>query len=146
MNTVIEDVYALTATYMRHKNIVFEFLQDGTEAVIPGIPDQMRQVLLNLFMNAIDAMPNGGKITVSTQSLPEQEKIYLTVLDSGPGIASAILPNIFEPFTTDKDTGTGLGMTIVRDIILQHSGEIQAENYAEGGALFKIWLPSVKKE
>lgn len=146
INSVIEDIHALTATYMRHKNIVFEFMPDMTDVIAVGIPDQLRQVLLNLFMNAIDAMPTGGKISVCTEYLPGQDKIYLTVSDNGPGIAPQILPSIFEPFTTDKDTGTGLGMTIARDIVLQHRGEILAQNKPEGGAIIKIWLPAAKKE
>ena len=146
LSAVVEDVHALTATYMRHKNIAFEFVPEGTELLVNGIPDQLRQVLLNLFMNAIDAMPMGGRITVRMQSLPDAQKVYFSVQDTGAGISPDILPNIFEPFTTDKETGTGLGMTITHDIIVQHCGEIQAHNMPEGGAIFKIWLPAVDKE
>jgi signal transduction histidine kinase len=85
-------------------------------------------------------------LTVQTQSLPDQDQILLTVMDTGPGISPDILPDIFEPFVTNKITGTGLGMTITRDIILQHHGDIQAENNPQGGAVFKIWLPIKKQE
>jgi two-component system C4-dicarboxylate transport sensor histidine kinase DctB len=102
--------------------------------------------MLNLFMNAIEAMQMTGMLTVQTQSLPDQDQILLSVMDTGPGISPDILPDIFEPFVTNKITGTGLGMTITRDIILQHHGEIQAENNPQGGAVFKIWLPIKKQE
>ena len=146
LNHIVEGIHALTATYMRHRNIVFEFHPEPELPVMPGIPDQIRQVLLNLFMNAIEAMRTEGRLTVHTQNLPGQGHILLTVSDTGPGIAPEILPNIFDPFVTGKDTGTGLGMTIARDIVLQHRGEIQAENCTQGGAVFKVWLPVKKQE
>jgi signal transduction histidine kinase len=62
-------------------------------------------------------------------------------MDTGSGIDPQLLPHIFEPFITDKDKGTGLGLTISYDIIQQHHGEIQAENNPQGGAIFKVWLP-----
>jgi len=101
--------------------------------------------MLNLFMNAIEAMDPGGKLIVQTQnSRPEDNKILITVADTGAGISPEVLPEIFEPFITDKDTGTGLGLSISRDIILQHHGAIEAENRPQGGAAFKVWLPAKK--
>lgn len=145
LNSLIEDMFALTATYMRHKNIAFEFHPDMELPPIPCLPDQVRQVLLNLFMNAIDAMPDGGKLIVQTRNLPEQKRVLLTVTDSGTGISSEILPHLFEPFVTDKHTGTGLGLTITHDIVRQHDGEIQAHNLPQGGAEFCTWLPTVRE-
>ena len=63
------------------------------------------------------------------------------VTDTGPGIDPQILPHIFEPFITSKESGTGLGLTITHDIIHQHHGEIRVENDPECGAVFKVWLP-----
>ncbi|MGE5642340.1 MAG: sensor histidine kinase [Byssovorax cruenta] len=146
LNSIIEDVYALTATYMRHRKIAFEFCPDTELPELAGIPDQIRQALLNLFMNAIDAMESGGRLMVQTQSLTNQKQILLTVSDTGRGISAEILPHLFEPFTTDKVAGTGLGMTITRDIVLQHQGQIKAENKPEGGALFTVWLPGSREE
>jgi signal transduction histidine kinase len=141
LNNIIEDVCALTATHLRHKEITLAFFPDADLPAVPGIPDQIRQVTLNLFMNAVEAMQMGGKITVSTQQLVEQNRILLSVTDTGPGIDPEILPHIFEPFITNKETGTGLGLTITYDIVHQHNGEIQAENNPKGGATFKVWLP-----
>jgi signal transduction histidine kinase len=141
LNKVIEDIYTLTSTYMRHKSIAFTFQPDPDLPAVPGIPDQIRQVILNLFMNAIEAMQTGGEFTVCTQNLIEENMVLLTFSDTGPGISPHILPRIFEPFVTDKDTGTGLGLTITHDIIRQHHGRIQAENNLEVGAMIKVWLP-----
>jgi signal transduction histidine kinase len=145
LNDVVEYVNALTATHMRHSGIRFEFQPDPDLPPISGIPEQLRQVILNLFMNAIEAMRNGGQLTVRTERLTEQEKILITFTDTGTGIDPGILPHIFEPFVTDKDKGTGLGLTITYDIIQQHQGEIQAENIPQGGAAFRVWLPIRRK-
>ena len=145
INTIVEDVFALIATYMRQRKIALEFIPDPELRVISGIPEQIRQVMLNLFMNAIEAMDPGGKLIVQTQnSRLEDDKILITVADTGAGISPEVLPEIFEPFITDKDTGTGLGLSISRDIILQHHGAIEAENRPQGGAAFKVWLPAKK--
>jgi signal transduction histidine kinase len=114
--------------------------------LIPGISDQLRQVVLNLFLNAIEIMKPGGCLTVQTESLLPQKEILFSVKDTGPGIDPLILPNIFEPFITGKSTGTGLGLTITHDIIHQHHGRIRAENHAEGGAVFHVWLPVDEEE
>lgn len=146
LNSLIEDVHALISTHMRQKQITFEFHPEPGLPPISGMSDQMRQVALNLFLNAIEVMKPGGRLTVRTQSLPPQKEVLLTVKDTGPGIAPDILPQIFDAFITDKQTGTGLGLTISRDIIEQHFGRIEAENNPEGGAVFKVWLPMHEKE
>lgn len=147
LNDVIEDVHALTSTYMRHRSIVFTFHPDPELPAAPVIPDKIRQVILNLFMNAIEAMQSGGELTIHTYHLPEQERVLITFTDTGPGINPEIQSRIFEPFVTDKAAGTGLGLTITADIIHQHRGEIQAENNNPGaGAVFKIWLPTRRDE
>ena len=145
INDLIEDVHMLIATHMRHKQIVFEFHPDPDLPPVSGMSDQMRQVILNLFINAIEVMDPGGRLSVWTLSLPQQNEILVTVKDTGPGIAADILPNLFDAFVTDKKTGTGLGLTISRDIIEQHFGHIEAENDPRGGAVFKIWLPAAKE-
>ena len=141
LNDLIEDVHTLITTLLRQKQIAFEFHPDPDLPPISGMPDQMRQVVLNLFLNAIEVMEPGGRLIVRTRSLPRQNEVLLTVKDTGPGIAQEILPQIFDAFITDKQTGTGLGLTITRDIIEQHFGRIEAENDPQGGAVFNVWLP-----
>ncbi len=146
LNNITVEVSALTANHMRHKNITYEFIPDLELPVIAGIPDQIRQIVLNLFMNAVEAMQTGGHLTVHSQRCPDQDRILFSVSDTGPGIHPEILPHIFEPFITNKENGTGLGLTITADIIRRHNGEIQAENNPGGGATFRVWLPKVQKE
>jgi signal transduction histidine kinase len=141
LNNLVEDVYALIATHMRHKQIAFEFIPDPELPEISGISDQIRQVVLNLFLNAIEVMKPGSCLTVQTRSLVPLKEALLSVKDTGPGIDPEILPRIFEPFVTSKSTGTGLGLTITLDIIQQHHGRIEVENNPEGGATFRVWLP-----
>jgi signal transduction histidine kinase len=141
VNTLIEDVHALVATHLRHNGIAFEFLFDPDLPAIPGLVDQLRQVVLNLFMNAVDAMPNGGDLRVSTWLQAETREVLITITDTGHGIDPFILPNIFDAFVTNKEHGTGLGLTISYEIVTKHRGRIQAVNNAEGGATFSVWLP-----
>jgi signal transduction histidine kinase len=146
INDIIEDVYALIATHLRHNEISFEFHPDPDLPAIPTLTDQIRQVMLNLLMNAVEAMTTGGRLGVSTQCLKESGEVLIKVSDTGPGIDPSILPNIFDAFVTDKASGTGLGLTITYDIIAKHRGNIQAENNPQSGATFSVWLPCGNKE
>ncbi len=141
INNIIEDVHALVSTHLRHANITFEFNSDKNLPSCPGLGDQLKQVILNLFMNAVDAMADGGRLITSTTWLKAQKEILITVTDTGTGIDKSVFPNIFEAFVTMKKKGTGLGLAISYEIVLKHRGRIQAENNPEGGATFSIWLP-----
>jgi PAS domain S-box-containing protein len=145
INDVIEDVRALLTTHLRHAAIAFEFAADPDLPAVSGAGDQLRQVILNLFMNAVDAMPRGGRLRVSTETLAEEKQILIGVCDTGEGIDPAILPYIFETFISGKENGTGLGLAISSEIVKNHGGRIQGENLAEGGARFQIWLPVPKE-
>jgi len=142
LNRLVEDVYALVATHLRHNGISFAFHPDPGLPLVPGLANQLRQVLLNLFMNSAEAMTGGGKLDVCTLFLSEDGEVFLSVTDNGPGIEPSLLPHIFEAFVTGKQSGTGLGLTISYDIILKHNGRIEAKNNPEGGATFSIWLPA----
>jgi signal transduction histidine kinase len=143
LNDLVEDVLALISTHLRHNEITFEFIPEPDLPNVLGLPDQIRQVMLNLFLNAIEAMKPGGCLTVKTHFLSQEKEVMLMVKDTGPGIDPEIMPRIFDAFITSKETGTGLGLTITRDIIQQHHGRIEVENdpLGEAGAIFKIWLP-----
>lgn len=145
LNSVVEDIHALIATPLRHNQIAFEFHPDLNLPLVPGLPGQIRQVMLNLLMNAVDAMPTGGRLIVSTEFL-EGKEILVSVSDTGPGIDPVILPQIFDAFVTGKDSGTGLGLTITHDIIHRHNGRITAVNNPNGGAIFNFWIPVHAKE
>jgi two-component system sensor kinase FixL len=99
--------------------------------------ERLKQVLLNLCKNAVEAMPNGGKITVRARCAGG--RIYLDISDTGIGIPSGV--DIFEPFTTTKPQGTGLGLTIVRQIVAAHRGTLTYRNNPDAGATFTLELP-----
>ena len=146
INNIIEDIHALITTHLRHNEIIYEFHPDPSLPLIPALPNQIRQVILNLLMNAVEIMTTGGKLTVTTKLLQDSNEVLLSVLDTGPGIAPDLLPNVFEAFITDKQRGTGLGLTISYDIVMKHHGRITAENKPGAGALFQVWLPVKNRE
>ena len=127
INNIVEDTYALTSTHMRHNDIIFEFHPDPKLPTVRGVADQIRQVMLNLFINAIESMQTEGHLTVITQQSLDGDQVLFSVTDTGSGIDPEILPKIFEPFFTSKKTGTGLGLSITSDIVQQHGGEIQVK-------------------
>ena len=110
---------------------------DGVQ--IQADPDQLRQVVLNLILNALQAIGQKGKVTVTTG----QQNGWFTfeVADTGPGIDPKVLPRLFEPFNTNKPGGTGLGLSLVHSIIREHRGQISARNQPGQGAIFAIKLP-----
>ena len=106
-------------------------------------PAQMEQVLLALIMNAIDAMPAGGNLSLSARRLPDDAHIQLQVKDDGMGIAPEVLPQLFEPFFTTKEGGhsVGLGLAISHSIIERHQGRIEVASEPNRGTVFTITLP-----
>ncbi len=118
--------------------IIREFPADGL--LIKGLDENIRQVLMNILINALDVLPGGGQIKVAI--LREDGQALLRVCDSGPGIKPEIVPHIFEPFFTTKDPGkgTGLGLSVCYGIIKRHGGEITYRN-VEGGGCFQIAIP-----
>lgn len=112
------------------------------EEPVPAVVDkgQLGTVLVNLFLNAIDAMPQGGRLEVDLKVLPEIG-VRLTVADTGHGILKEMDGRLFTPFASTKSTGTGLGLSISRRIVEEHGGHITAVNRPQGGACFTIHLP-----
>ncbi|MHB9294955.1 putative Adaptive-response sensory-kinase SasA [Pillotina sp. SPG140] len=104
----------------------------------------LKQALLNLIKNALEAMPNGGTLTIATRVLDAD--VLITVHDTGSGIAEDHLPKIFEPYFTTKETGSGLGLTLVYKIIREHNGEISIKSKHGEGTTFSILLPIPQKE
>jgi signal transduction histidine kinase len=106
---------------------------------------QLCTVLVNLFLNALEAMPRGGQLEIAWVERAEGG-LRLTVADTGEGIAPDVLPRLFTPFASSKPTGTGLGLSISRRIIEEHGGQLRANNRLEGGAVFTIDLPVAAAE
>jgi signal transduction histidine kinase len=101
--------------------------------------DMLRRAVLNLVLNAIDAMPDGGELAITC--CRTAAGIDIEVADSGPGIADGHLERLFEPFFTTKSSGTGLGLAIVERIAAAHGGEIDVANCPDGGAAFTLRIP-----
>jgi len=111
----------------------------GTDPVIACDAEQITQVLLNLMINALQLMPDGGSIVVELSSAGEQ--LQLAVADTGPGVPEADRAHIFEPFFYRREGGIGLGLSVVAQIVAAHGGDIRVTAGAEGGARFEIRLP-----
>ncbi len=103
--------------------------------------EQFRQVLLNVFTNAFEVMPEGGEIGVAVELDREEDGVQIAVRDTGPGVPEAIQAQVFEPFFTTKETGTGLGLYISRAIVQNHGGTIKIENNPDRGCRVVIHLP-----
>jgi len=115
---------------------------------VPCDPEQIEQVLVALIMNAIDAMPQGGNLWVETRLSRDETEVEIQVRDDGAGIAPDILPHIFEPFMTTKESGrgVGLGLAISRGIVERHHGRIEVESKLGRGTTFIVALPSQATE
>jgi two-component system sensor histidine kinase HydH len=105
-------------------------------------PDKMGQVFLNIFLNAIDAMGEGGTLSVSIRNSESLHNTQIRISDTGHGIAEKDVPHIFDPYYTTKQSGTGLGLAIVHKIIEAHNGEIGVESVPGKGTTLVITLPS----
>lgn len=141
LNALIAEVEKLISTHLRHNAVNFEFKPDPELPLVPCLRDQLKQVILNASLNAVDAMPNGGQLSISTATSPEADGLWVAIADTGQGIAPQDLPNIFDPFFTRKAGGTGLGLAISYDIVQQHHGRIEVESEVGRGTTFRIWLP-----
>lgn len=109
--------------------------------VMEGDSGQIRQVLTNLVLNAIQAMAAGGMLTVRTRMETTKEMAEITVADTGSGIEAENLQQIFNPFFTTKANGTGLGLSVSYGIINDHGGTIEVESETGKGSTFKVSLP-----
>lgn len=107
-------------------------------------PEQLKQVLLNLLLNAVDASPENAMISINARALPQGAEIEVS--DAGTGISSDVAEHIFDPFFTTKQNGTGLGLAISSMIIAQHGGTLSFHANMQGGTTFRIELPASKED
>ncbi len=143
LKEIIGDCLASCATTFEDHNINVSFSGDACSWSVSGDAHQLKQVFLNLILNACDAMLEGGELllTLSQEKGAQDKKTAIICIeDSGGGIQDEMLPQIFNPFFTTKNHGTGLGLSIAHRIILNHFGTIKVENNSKGAA-FTITLP-----
>jgi signal transduction histidine kinase len=131
---------------IKQKRIQVEFLPSANPGSVQADRDQLKQVVLNMIQNAVEAMSMGGylRLAIEEETKERVPGFRLKVQDDGKGISSSALPRIFEPFfTTGKHRGTGLGLAICRNIIESHGGEIHAESQPGIGTVMTWWIPCV---
>jgi signal transduction histidine kinase len=109
--------------------------------LINGDPQQLHQVFVNLLINAIEAMPNGGILRVVTKVDRPHHQVAIQIHDTGEGIPPDLLPRLFEPFATAKERGTGLGLAVSRRILEEHRGTIDVHPHQPHGTMFQVVLP-----
>jgi PAS domain S-box-containing protein len=146
LNAVIQKVVALRASACRAADIEVVRHYDEKLPRVPSDPLLIHQVLLNILMNAEQAIAStghGGRIEITTAVRPTKDAVVATIRDTGGGLAPEVLSRVFEPFYTTKEVGqgTGLGMAIVYGIVQDHGGQIAAANHPDGGAVFTVELP-----
>ena len=141
INRLVQEVLAFFEARLREHAIVVDTALSGDVPDFPGDESQIRQVIMNLVVNAIHAMPAGGHLTLTT--LCRGGEILLSVRDSGPGIPANIREKIFLPFftTRDVDQGTGLGLSVAHGIVRAHRGRIMVGGREGEGAEFTVVLP-----
>ncbi len=136
---IAETIDVLNNKFLTHKiNILTHLTAKSRYLSID--PNQIKQALLNIFLNAIDAMPKGGNLTVSTL-ITETSYFIIEVEDTGAGISKEDLSQIFDPFFSKKDHGTGLGLSITQSLIENHKGIIQIRSKVGGGSVVTVELP-----
>jgi signal transduction histidine kinase len=144
VNQVVRDVVLLTTSECQGKGIGLSLeLEDGIPPVW-GAAFQLQQVALNLVINAIDAMPDGGRLTI--RSGQRRDRVEVSFRDTGVGIPRQDLPRLFEPFYSSKEGGTGIGLAISYGIVAAHGGTMEAESDPGVGTTIRVLLPPASKE
>jgi signal transduction histidine kinase len=139
INDLVKNVLGIFTYNMQHQHIqVRERLGEDLPSVTVD-PEKMSLVLINLIMNAIQAMPEGGTLTVETEK-GKKQTLSIAVFDTGVGIPEENLKNVFEPFFTTKEEGTGLGLPLVKMIVERHGGKVRVAS-ADGSTRIHIILP-----
>jgi signal transduction histidine kinase len=141
INGILHDMIELTKYQTRSNKIYVRESLDPRLPSIMAVQGQLKQVFLNIIVNAIQSMPEGGELEVATSPDDEAQKIEVKISDTGSGIPSSNMNRIFEPFFTDKKSGTGLGLSISYGIVKGHGGDIEVYSEEGKGTTFLIRLP-----
>ena len=139
LNTTVEHAVMLARQQVLSKPIKIEFTRAADLPEVDHDSDQIHQVLLNLLLNSVQAIEGSGRVVVSVWA--RNGNAVIAVSDTGRGIRTEDLPNIFRPFFTTKGTGTGLGLSLARRIVEEHHGRIEVETSSNKGTTFTVTLP-----
>jgi signal transduction histidine kinase len=141
---LLQHVLSLTSQQLNRGHIKVETNLPETLPSINVVNSQIQQIFFNLILNSLDAMPGGGELKVSARAL--EEGVEITFQDTGPGIPESHRNDIFEPFFSTKEGGTGLGLTVSYNIATAHGGTLDLVNGNEPGACFRLFLPMGVKQ
>ena len=143
IDELIQDTLLLVRLKMQQHRIVLNHKKTNAPIMVNASKGQLQQVFLNLIINAAEAMPDGGTLTIYSivEKSPDEERIAVYFTDTGSGIPENIQEKIFESFLTDKPEGTGLGLSIVKRIMRTHHGDISVANSSSLGTTLRIELP-----
>ena len=146
LNEIVDEALLFIRHEIESRSIILSVNFDPKLPNVLGDPIQLQQVVINLLVNSVQAMAQGGK---SPQRIElrtvhdENGAVVFSIRDSGPGIAGENLGRVFDGFFTTKDSGVGIGLAICQSIIVAHGGGITASNHPEGGAKFQFWIPAL---
>lgn len=146
LGNVVQDALALARGRIEQQKVSVDLDVPQGGFALDADREQLKQVVLNVILNALDAMPHGGRLGLQIADCRDQSAIELTVTDTGAGIPPQIIARLFEPFATGKETGLGLGLVISKRIVEEHGGTIHGANRPEGGASFVVRLPKHQSE
>jgi signal transduction histidine kinase len=143
LDVIIKEVLSLAQPSIQQRCVKLVVESLSQPLMIEGSADHLKSALLNVVLNAIQAMPEGGELTVASRcTLKDTMRgVAITVQDTGTGIASENLPKVFEPFFTSKSGGTGSGLAVVKKTIDAHGGAVEFASKLKEGTLVTIWLP-----
>ena len=138
---LVERVTSLIGGRAGKQNVRLLFDRPPQPVTVSGDADQLQQLILNLALNALDAMPKGGELMIRLHA-PAQNEVRLEIEDTGHGLPRQLIDRLFDPFVSTKETGLGLGLAVSRRIAEDHGGTLTAANRPEGGARFVVSLPA----
>lgn len=141
---MLAEIERLLLPQARLQHVGLEAHLPGTAVRIAGQRDRLKQAILNVAINALEAMSDGGALELRLEALPEEAEVR--VADSGPGIPEEVRPRIFDLHFTTKSSGTGIGLYVARSIVEAHGGEISVTNLPGGGSEFRLRLPALGNE
>jgi PAS domain S-box-containing protein len=142
VKNLLEQVLLLTDKQCRQNDVEVNWEAESDLLWLSAAPDQIKQVFLNLILNAIEAMPSGGRLSIQALHTEEPDGVNVAFTDAGRGISTDLLSKIFDPFFTTKMEGLGLGLYVTDNIIEGHGGHIAVESQVGEGTTFTVWLPA----
>jgi len=140
VNAVLGEALSLIGNRLTIQGIALEPRQEPLPEVSADA-GQLRQVFVNILLNACEAMGSGGRLTVASRPAGADDGVEVSIADTGPGIAPEHLARVFDPFFTTKEKGTGLGLSVAYGIVQRHGGRIDAQSRAGEGTTMTVWLP-----